>query len=142
MKISLFRALRSINIDDAAAEQLVHAFEEHNQMAISEAMKFYDQRITAMQSVLEAKLDAGFKGVEARIAGVEAKFDGKFTAIEGRLSNIEGKFAGIDEHVDDKVGAMKSSIDGLKWYIIVLGSLMATAVAAGGVLTAYVQLIK
>jgi hypothetical protein len=135
MQVLLFRALKSINIDDAAAEQLVHAFEEHNQMAISEAMKFYDQRITAMQAIIEARIDAGFKGVEARIEGVEAK-------LEGRLSTIEGKFAGVEGHIDDKVNTMKSSVDGLKWYIIILGSLMTTAVAAGGVLTAYVQLIK
>lgn len=135
MQVSLFRALKSANIDDEAAEKVVHAFEEHIDMAVSEAMKHYDDRITAMQSVIEAKLDAGFKGVEARIVGVESK-------IEGRLSTIEGKFAGIEEHIDDKVGTMKSSIDGLKWYIIILGSLMTTAVAAGGVLTAYVQLLK
>jgi vacuolar-type H+-ATPase subunit E/Vma4 len=130
--------LKSANIDDAAAEQLVHAFEEHNQMAISEAMKFYDQRITAMQAILEAKLDAGFKSIDARFEALDARFEAVEARIAGVQAGTEGKFSGIE----DKIKAMTTSVDGLKWYIIILGSLMTTAVAGGGVLTAYVQLIK
>ena len=49
MHITLFRALKDANIADDAAEKVVHAFEEHIDMAISDAMKHYDDRITAMQ---------------------------------------------------------------------------------------------
>lgn len=103
MQISLFRALKSINIPDAAAEQVVHAFEEHIDMAVSEAMKHYDDRITAMQTVLEAKLDAGFKG-----------FEGRFTGIEGRLTG------------------MQTSIDVLKWAVITQGTLLLLAGTIAG----------
>jgi len=111
MQVSLFRALKSANISDGAAEKVVHAFEEHIDMAVAEAMKHYDDRITAMQSVLEAKLEAGFKGIEA-------KFDGKFAAFEGKLSG------------------MQTSIDVLKWAIITQASLLLLA----GTIAGYVKL--
>jgi hypothetical protein len=44
-------------------------------MAISEAMKHYDDRITAMQIVLEAKLEAGFKSMDGRLSGVQTTLD-------------------------------------------------------------------
>ena len=125
MQVSLFRALKSANIADDAAKKVVHAFEEHNQMAISEAMKHYDNRIAAMQSVIEAKLDAGFKGVEARIAGVEAKFEGKFAGVDGKFTGIEGKLSGV-----------QTSIDVLKWLVITQASLLLLA----GTIAGYVKL--
>ena len=99
MHITLFKALKNANISDDAAEKVVHAFEEHIDMAVAEAIKHYDQRLTAMQAILEARLESGLKGVQ-------------------------------------------TSIDVLKWYIVVQGSLMAAAVATGGILTAYFQFIK
>ncbi|MBB4859175.1 hypothetical protein HNO88_002504 [Novosphingobium chloroacetimidivorans] len=111
MQISLFRALKSINMPDAAAEQVVHAFEEHIDMAVSEAMKHYDDRISAMQTVLEAKIDAGFKSIEA-------KFEGRFTGFEGKLSG------------------MQTSIDVLKWVVITQASLLLLA----GTIAGYVKL--
>jgi hypothetical protein len=102
MHITLFRALKDANIADDAAEKVVHAFEEHIDMAVSEAMKHYDDRITAMQSVIEAKLDAGFKGIEARIAGVDGKYEGKVSGIQ-------------------------TSIDVLKWLVIAQASLLIIA---------------
>lgn len=105
MQVSLFRALKSANIADDAAEKVVHAFEEHIDMAVSEAMKHYDNRITAMQSVLEAKIDAGFKG-----------FEGRFTGIEGQLSG------------------MRTSIDVLKWVAIIQGTLIVCAGTLAGFL--------
>ena len=48
MQVSLFRALQSAHIDDEAAEKVVDALEEHIDMAVSEAMKHYDDRIIAM----------------------------------------------------------------------------------------------
>jgi hypothetical protein len=109
MQVSLFRALKSANIDDEAAEKVVHAFEEHIDMAISDAMKHYDDRITAMQSVLEAKLDAGFKSMDARMTGMQTGFEGTFKGFEGKMSG------------------MKTSIDVLKWLVLAQASLLALA---------------
>jgi hypothetical protein len=103
MHVTLFRALRSANIAEDAAEKVVHAFEEHIDMAVAEAMKHYDDRITAMQTVLETKLDTGLKNIEARFAGFEGKLTG-----------------------------MQTSIDVLKWAIIAQGTiLMIVGVATG-----------
>lgn len=120
MQVSLFRALKSANISDEAAERVVHAFEEHIEMAVAEAMKHYDDRITAMQSIIEAKLDAGFKGIEARIAGL----DGKISGVDGKY---EGKFAGI-----------QTSIDVMKWVLIAQASLILLA----GTIAGYVKIIS
>ncbi|MFC0205317.1 hypothetical protein [Novosphingobium soli] len=105
MQVSLFRALKSANISDDTAEQVVHAFEEHIDMAVNEAMKHYDNRITAMQTVIEAKLEAGFKQVEGRLAGIEGKVTG-----------------------------MQTSIDMLKWAVITIGTLNVLAAAIAGYL--------
>ncbi|MGE4404289.1 hypothetical protein [Pseudomonas sp.] len=115
MHVTLFRALQSANIPDDAAERVVHAFEEHIDMAITEAMKHYDDRITAMQAVLEAKIDAGFKNM-----------DGRFTGIAGEISGIKGDFSGV-----------RTSIDVLKWAVIAEGTLIMLA----GAITGYVKLL-
>lgn len=99
MHVSLFKALRAANVDDASAETVVRAVEEHIDMAVADAMKHYEEKLSAMQAILEAKIEHGLKGVQ-------------------------------------------TSIDGLKWYVIIVGTLLTTAVAVGGVLTAYVQLIR
>jgi len=71
MHITLFKALKNANISDDAAEKVVHAFEEHIDMAVAEAIKHYDQRLTAMQAILEARLESGLKGVQTSIDGLK-----------------------------------------------------------------------
>lgn len=119
MQVTLFMALKSANIADDAAEKVVHAFEEHIDMAISEAMKHYEDRISAMQTVIEAKLDTGFKQIDARIAGLDAKFNG----LDGKF---EGRFAG-----------MQTSIDILKWALVT----QATLLVIGGAVISAVKLL-
>ena len=106
MQVSLFRALKSANIEDEAAARAVAVVEEHIDMAVGRAVQ----------------------PLEQKIAGLELKLDQKFGT--------------LDIKIDSGLKGIQTSMDGLKWYVIVLGSLMATAVAAGGVLSAYVQLIK
>ncbi|MCW1432007.1 hypothetical protein [Novosphingobium sp. JCM 18896] len=127
MQVSLFRALKSANISDEAAERVVHAFEEHIEMAVAEAMKHYDDRITAMQSIIEAKLDAGFKGIEARMAG-----------LDGKISGVDGKIAGIDGKFEGKFAGIQTSIDVMKWVLIAQGTLILLA----GTIAGYVKIIS
>jgi hypothetical protein len=96
MHVSLFRALKSANISDEAAEKVVHAFEEHIDMAVAEAMKHYDDRITAMQTVIEAKMDAGFKSMDGKLNGVQTSIDIlKWVLItQGTLILVAGTLAG------------------------------------------------
>ena len=66
--------------------------------------------------------------LKQQIAGLELKLDQRIASLEVKLeSGLKG---------------MQTSIDGLKWYIIGLGSLMTGAIAIGAALTAYVQFIK
>lgn len=44
-------------------------------MAATDAMKHYDDRITAMQTALEAKLDSGLKSIDARLTGMQTSID-------------------------------------------------------------------
>lgn len=96
MHVSLFRALKSANISDEAAEKVVHAFEEHIDMAVAEAMKHYDDRIIAMQTVIEAKMDAGFKSMDGKLNGVQTSIDIlKWVLItQGTLILVAGTLAG------------------------------------------------
>jgi hypothetical protein len=50
---------------------VVHAFEQHIDMAVTDVMKHCDDRITAMQTVLETKLDSGLKSIDARLTGMQ-----------------------------------------------------------------------
>jgi hypothetical protein len=117
MQVALFRALKSANIDDEAAAKAVVVVEEQIDMAVGRAIEPLKQQIAG----LELKLDQ-------RIAGLEGKFDQRIAGLEVKLeSGLKG---------------MQISIDGLKWYIIGLGSLMTGAIAVGAALTAYAQFIK
>lgn len=95
MQVTLFRALKSANIEDEAAAKAVAVVEEHIDMAVSRAVMPLEQKIAGLETTLEK----GLKG-------------------------------------------MQTSIDGLKWYMIGLGSLMTIIATAGAVLTAYAQYLK
>jgi len=49
---------------------------------------------------------------------------------------------GIEARLDAGLKGMQTSIDGLKWYVIITGSVMTFAIALGGGLTAWAQFIK
>ncbi len=92
MQVSLFRALKSANIEDDVAAKAVEVVEEHIDMAVGRAVQPLEHKITGLDlkiGTMESKLDSGLKGVQ-------------------------------------------TSIDGLKWYIIILGSLMTTAATVAG----------
>lgn len=126
MQVSLFRALRSANIAEDTAEQVVHAIEEHIDMAVTEAMKHYDDRITNMQTVLEAKLDSGLKNIELGIKG----FEGKLTGFEGKLAGSDGKIDGFQ----GQLKAMQGTIDMIKWVVIIqTGVLTSVGVLFGAI---------
>lgn len=80
-------------------------------MAVTEAMKHYDERITNMQTVLEAKLDSGLKNIEAGIKG----FDGRMAGMDGKIDGFQGQLK-----------AMQSTIDMIKWMVIIQTGIMAS----------------
>ena len=106
MQVTLFRALKSANIDDEAAAKAVAVVEEQIDMAVGRAIEPLRQQI----------------------AGLELKLDQKMGALENRI--------------DSGLKGMQPSIDGLKWYVIITGSVMTAAIAFGGALTAWAQFIK
>ncbi len=62
--------------------------------------------------------------------------------IDGLELKLDQRIAGLEVKLESGLKGMQTSINGLKWYIIGLGSLMTGAIAIGAALTAYAQFIK
>jgi hypothetical protein len=109
--------------------------EEDMQVALFRALKsanIDDEAAAKAVVVVEEQIDMAvgraIEPLKQQIAGFELKLDQKIAGLEVKLeSGLKG---------------MQTSIDGLKWYIIGLGSLMTGAIAVGAALTAYAQFIK
>ncbi|TCP97454.1 hypothetical protein C8J46_10676 [Sphingomonas sp. PP-F2F-A104-K0414] len=63
-------------------------------------------------------------------------------AVGRAIEPLKQQIAGLEVKLESGLKGMQTSIDGLKWYIIGLGSLMTGAIAVGAALTAYAQFIK
>lgn len=61
MQVTLFKALKSVNIDDAQATAVVDQLEEHLEKMIGDATKGLEAKLDATRIGLEAKLDAQSK---------------------------------------------------------------------------------
>jgi hypothetical protein len=84
--------------------------------------------VAVVEEHIDMAVGRAVQPLEQKIAALDGQMKAMHTAFEAKLeSGLKG---------------MQTSIDGLKWYIIGLGSLMASAVAIGGTLTAYAQFIK
>ena len=84
--------------------------------------------VVVVEEQIDMAVGRAIEPLKQQIAGLELKLDQRIASLEVKLeSGLKG---------------MQTSIDGLKWYIIGLGSLMTGAIAIGAALTAYVQFIK
>ncbi len=63
-------------------------------------------------------------------------------AVGRAIEPLKQQIAGLEVKLESGLKGMQTSIDGLKWYIIGLGSLMTGAIAIGAALTACAQFIK
>jgi len=80
MQVTLFRALRSISIDDEIAQKAVEAVEEHIEMAVGQAVK-----------PLENKIDT----LLIQIAALSTKIDTVSTGTQTAISNISGEMKSV-----------------------------------------------
>ncbi|MES3154718.1 hypothetical protein [Sphingomonas faeni] len=109
--------------------------EDEMQVALFRALRsanIDDEAAAKAVVVVEEQIDMAvgraIEPLKQQIAGLELKLDQRIAGLEVKLeSGLKG---------------MQTSIDGLKWYIIGLGSLMTGAIAIGAALTAYAQFIK
>ncbi len=106
MQVTLFRALRSISIDDEIAQKAVEAVEEHIEMAIGQAVK-----------PLENKIDT----LIAQIATLSTKIDMVGTGTQTAISNMRGEMQAVS-------GEMKS----VKWVSVGTTGFIALFGAAAG----------
>ena len=84
--------------------------------------------VVVVEEQIDMAVGRAIEPLKQQIAGLELKLDQRIAGLEVKLeSGLKG---------------MQTSIDGLKWYIIGLGSLMTGAIAIGAALTAYAQFIK
>ncbi len=84
--------------------------------------------VVVVEEQIDMAVGRAIEPLKQQIAGLELKLD--------------QRFAGLEVKLDSGLKGMQTSIDGLKWYIIGLGSLMTGAIAVGAALTAYAQFIK
>ena len=84
--------------------------------------------VVVVEEQIDMAVGRAIEPLKQQIAGLELKFD--------------QRIAGLEVKLDSGLKGMQTSIDGLKWYIIGLGSLMTGAIAVGAALTAYAQFIK
>ena len=84
--------------------------------------------VVVVEEQIDMAVGRAIEPLKQQIAGLELKLNQRIAGLEAKLeSGLKG---------------MQTSIDGLKWYIIGLGSLMTGAIAIGAALTAYAQFIK
>ncbi len=74
MQITVFKALKSIDIDDAQATNVVNELEKHMATLVGDAVK----GLEAQNRVLESKVDAQNKIVENKLDGVSRAMDHNF----------------------------------------------------------------
>ncbi|MES3093483.1 hypothetical protein O6027_17325 [Sphingomonas aerolata] len=84
--------------------------------------------VVVVEEQIDMAVGRAIEPLKQQIAGLELKLD--------------QRIAGLEVKLDSGLKGMQTSIDGLKWYIIGLGSLMTGAIAVGAALTAYAQFIK
>ncbi len=80
MQITLFRALKTISLDDETAEKVVEAVEEHIEMAVGQAVK-----------PLENKIDT----LMVQITALSAKIDTVGTGTQTAISNMSGEMKSV-----------------------------------------------
>lgn len=90
MQVPLFRALKSINIEDEIAERAVAVLEEHITMAITQAVIPLERKIDSLQATIEQ----GFKGNGTSIealkwtVGIQTKVLGAAGIIGGVVATV------------------------------------------------------
>ncbi len=75
MQITLFKALKSVNIDDASAKAVVDQLEEHIDTMISNATR-----------PLEAKIDGLRVQVDAKTDSLRSQLDAKTDSLRSQLT--------------------------------------------------------
>ena len=104
------------------------------QVALFRALKSanIDDEAVAKAVVVEEQIDMA-------VSRAMQPMGHKIDALEGKITAMQ---TGIEARLDVGLKGMQTSIDGLKWYVIITGSVMTFAIALGGGLTAWAQFIK
>lgn len=106
MQVSLFRALKSINIEDEIAERAVKVVEEHIEMSVARAVQ-----------PLESKIDM----LVAKIDLLVTKSDVLGTKVDGVSTTNQSTIA-----------SLRSEMQSVKWVSVGVTALLAVAGTAAG----------
>ncbi|KQN16489.1 hypothetical protein [Sphingomonas sp. Leaf30] len=96
-----------------------------------------DMQVALFRALRSANIDD--EAAAKAVVVVEEQID---MAVGRAIEPLKQQIAGLEVKLESGLKGMQTSIDGLKWYIIGLGSLMTGAIAIGAALTAYAQFIK
>jgi hypothetical protein len=105
-----------------------------------------DMQVALFRALKSANIDdeAAAKAVVVVEEQIDMAVGRAIEPLKQQIADLElyQKIAGLEVKLESGLKGMQTSIDGLKWYIIGLGSLMTGAIAVGAALTAYAQFIK
>ncbi|WP_133032525.1 hypothetical protein [Sphingomonas sp. PP-CE-1G-424] len=96
-----------------------------------------EMQVALFRALRSANIDD--EAAAKAVVVVEEQID---MAVGRAIEPLKQQIAGLEVQLESGLKGMQTSIDGLKWYIIGLGSLMTGAIAIGAALTAYAQFIK
>ncbi|WP_093400789.1 hypothetical protein [Sphingomonas sp. OK281] len=96
-----------------------------------------EMQVALFRALRSANIDD--EAAAKAVVVVEEQID---MAVDRAIEPLKQQIAGLEVKLESGLKGMQTSIDGLKWYIIGLGSLMTGAIAIGAALTAYAQFIK
>ncbi|WP_132741097.1 hypothetical protein [Sphingomonas sp. PP-F2F-A104-K0414] len=96
-----------------------------------------EMQVALFRALRSANIDD--EAAAKAVVVVEEQID---MAVGRAIEPLKQQIAGLEVKLESGLKGMQTSIDGLKWYIIGLGSLMTGAIAVGAALTAYAQFIK
>ena len=89
MEITLFRALKSISIDDDIAEKVVEAVEEHIEMAVGQAVKPLENKIDTLKAQIDT-LVVQISTLASKIDSVDKGMSTSITALKWWLGSVTG----------------------------------------------------
>ncbi|MBB5712827.1 hypothetical protein [Sphingomonas xinjiangensis] len=107
MQVSLFRALKSINIDDEIAAKAVEVVEEHIEMSVAGAVKPLENKIDTLVALVGTQ--------------------------NGKIDALATKVESVNLSMQTAVSSMRGDINTLRWLVAATATVIATAGAAVGI---------
>lgn len=104
MQVSLFRALKSINVEDEVAEQAVKVIEEHIEMVVAQAVKPLENKIDTLIAkidVLGTKIETVNTGTQTAVTNLGRDVTSMrwLSSVSAGIASAVGAAAAVGGHL-------------------------------------------